>query len=102
MPAHGNPRAAFCRAARVPPRTLDRARRPDAGPHNPRASIPFGGGPRFCPDRNLALLEIKVVLAMVLRNFELELADPTQPVEEEFAFTMGPKKLEVRLRERPA
>lgn len=72
----------------------------EAGTHNARAFVPFGGGPRFCPGRNLALLEIKVVLAMFLRNFELELADPAQPVEEEFAFTMGPKKLDVRLRAR--
>lgn len=68
--------------------------------HNPKAFMPFGGGPRFCPGRNLALLEIKVVLAMLLRNFEVELANDGQPIEERFAFTMSPTNLQVRFRRR--
>jgi len=67
------------------------------GVHNPRAFIPFGGGPRYCPGRNLALLEIRLVLAMVCRNFEFALAGSDLPVNESFAFTMGPENLLVRL-----
>jgi len=77
----------------------------DRGPtserqHNQKAFLPFGGGPRFCPGRNLALLEIKVVLAMLLRNFEVELANGGQPIDELFAFTMSPTNLHVRFRPR--
>jgi cytochrome P450 len=72
----------------------------ERGAHNPRAFVPFGGGPRFCPGRNLALLEIKVVLAMFCRNFELALANPAQSVAEAFAFTMGPENLQVRFQRR--
>jgi len=68
--------------------------------HNPKAFMPFGGGPRFCPGRNLALLEIRVVLAMLCRNFDVELANDGQPVEELFAFTMAPTNLRVRFRPR--
>jgi cytochrome P450 len=68
--------------------------------HNPKAFLPFGGGPRFCPGRNLALLEIKVVLAMFCRNFEVALADPAQLVDEVFEFTMSPTNLLVKIQHR--
>ncbi len=68
--------------------------------HNQKAFTPFGGGPRFCPGRNLALLEIKMVLAMLLRNFDVELANDGAEVDELFAFTMSPTGLYVRFRHR--
>ena len=68
--------------------------------HNPKAFLPFGTGPRFCPGRNLALIEIKMVLAMLCRNFTVALADPTLKVEERFAFTMSPTNLIVRFKAR--
>jgi len=80
-------------------RWLERERPADRA-HNPKAFMPFGGGPRFCPGRNLALLEIRVVLAMLCRNFQVELANGGLPVEEHFAFTMAPGKLRVRFRAR--
>lgn len=61
-----------------------------------RAFVPFGGGPRFCPGRYLALLEAKMVLATTLASFELE---PTgEPVTEHMGFTMQPRGLKVLLR----
>jgi cytochrome P450 len=68
--------------------------------HNQKAFMPFGGGPRFCPGRNLALLEIKTVIAMLCRNFEFDLVDPNRPVDELFAFTMSPTNLIIRFRRR--
>lgn len=62
-------------------------------PHNTQAFLPFGTGPRFCPGRNLALAEIKIVLAMMCRNFDLALSDPSRAVEEKLAFTMLPDNL---------
>jgi cytochrome P450 len=63
-------------------------------------TLNFGAGPRFCPGRNLAFLESKVALAMIARNFELELDDSSGEVEEIFAFAMIPGGLRVRLRRR--
>src|SRR6185436_6319590 len=40
-------------------------------PHDAAAHIPFGSGPRICPGRSLALLEMKVVLGMLYRNFSV-------------------------------
>jgi Cytochrome P450 len=59
-------------------------------------------GPRFCPGRNLAFLESKSAMAMIARNFEIELDDSEGPVTEQFSFTMVPRGLRVRLRRRAA
>lgn len=59
-----------------------------------RAPLPFGHGPRLCPGRNLAQLEIRAVAAMLARNFRIRRADD-KPVEENFAFTMAPKELRI-------
>ncbi len=67
-------------------------------PHDRRAFLPFGGGPRLCPGRNLALLQIRTVLAMLCRNFDIEPADDR--VSEHLAFTMLPANLRVRLKPR--
>lgn len=68
--------------------------------HETSSFLPFGAGPRFCPGRNLALLEGKAALAMIARNFELELDGSSGAVEERFHFTMGPHNLRLRVRER--
>ena len=69
-------------------------------PHNRRAFVPFGAGPRLCPGRSLALLQIRTVLAMLCRNFEVEPVRAGTGVEEHLAFTMMPADLSVRFRHR--
>jgi len=68
--------------------------------HDPKAFLPFGAGPRFCPGRNLAFLESKSAMAMIARNFEVELDTTNGQVNEQLSFTMVPQGLRVRLRER--
>jgi cytochrome P450 len=65
-----------------------------------KSFLAFGAGPRFCPGRNLAFLESKTAMAMIARNFEIELDRSNGPVTEFLSFTMIPKGLRVRLRER--
>ena len=69
-------------------------------PHDTGAFLPFGAGPRFCPGRNLALLQIRTVLAMICRNFEVERADHGRTADELLAFTMMPVNLVVRIKRR--
>jgi cytochrome P450 len=65
--------------------------------HNTRAFLHFGAGPRFCPGRYLATLEMKMVLAMLARNFSVEHAEDPDITQEVFAFTMMPSRLRLRL-----
>jgi cytochrome P450 len=71
------------------------------GAHEPSAHIPFGTGPRICPGRTLAMLEMKVVLAMLFSSFDVERVGVGESVDEVFAFTMSPRGVRVRLRARP-
>jgi len=65
-----------------------------------RVAMPFGAGPRLCPGRYLAMLEMKMVIAMLLGGFDIEsvgTADGGEP-REHLAFTMAPTGLRMRLR----
>ena len=70
--------------------------------HNPKAFVPFGAGPRFCPGRQLAMVEIKTVMAMLCAAFEVSKTDHPQPVKEIFSITMMPENLFVRFHRRRA
>ena len=67
-----------------------------------RISMPFGAGPRICPGRYLALLEIKMAIAVLLGNFEIEnvSAPDGREAKELLTFTMQPVGLRMRLRVR--
>ncbi|NYE59282.1 cytochrome P450 [Duganella sp. 1224] len=62
-----------------------------------RKLFPFGGGPRFCPGRYLAMAEIKMVMSMLARHFTLERVPGAPAARECFTFTMTPDALPVRL-----
>jgi cytochrome P450 len=82
-----------------PGRWLDSSREASSAK---RLSMPFGAGARICPGRYLALLEIKMAMAMLLAHFDIESVgtrDGADPVEH-MAFTMTPVGLRMRLRER--
>jgi cytochrome P450 len=70
--------------------------------HNPRAHFAFGGGPRTCPGRALALVECAMVVSMTLRNLYVEPACAESAVGESFDFTMRPTGLRILFRERTA
>jgi len=67
-----------------------------------RTSMPFGAGPRICPGRYLALLEMKLAMATLLGRFEIERVDTPDGLaaRERLSFTMAPVGLRMRLRER--
>jgi len=73
---------------------------PHPGPHVRGAAIAFGSGPRICPGRHLAMLEMRVVLATLLSSFDIERAGRAVDVRERFSFTMFPEGLRVILRSR--
>ena len=67
-----------------------------------RLTQPFGGGVRTCPGRYLALLEIKIAMAMLLSSFELDAVDGPDggEAQELMGFVMSPVGLTMRLRPR--
>jgi cytochrome P450 len=78
----------------MPERWLDNAA---LCPHNRQAHLPFGAGPRFCPGRGLALLEMKMAIAMLCKSFTVQPIDHASHPDEVFAFTMVPNRLDVKL-----
>ncbi len=66
-------------------------------PQTGGAYTPFGAGPRLCPGRSLALLEMRVLLSSLLHNFDLTREGAPGAVTEHWAFTMVPGNLRVRL-----
>jgi cytochrome P450 len=67
-----------------------------------RVSMPFGAGPRICPGRYLALLEMKVAMATLLGRFDILSVDTPdgQEARELLQFTMMPVGLTMRLQAR--
>ena len=61
--------------------------------------MPFGAGPRICPGRYLALLEMKMAMAMLLRRFDILSVDTPdgRPADERMSFTMAPVGLRMRI-----
>ena len=64
--------------------------------------MPFGAGPRLCPGRYLAILEMKMVMAMLLSGFDIEAVTTPdgREAQEHLAFTMHPVGLRLKLREK--
>ncbi len=56
----------------------------------PAAYIPFGAGPRFCIGNEFAMLEARLITAMVIQSFQLRLV-PGHPVEPQPDITLRPK-----------
>lgn len=63
-----------------------------------RKLFPFGGGARLCPGRFLALTEIKIVVSMIMRHFELETDTGAPPAKQVLNFFMAPSSVPVRLK----
>jgi cytochrome P450 len=57
-----------------------------------KGGLAFGDGPRLCPGRGLALLECAMVLSMMAKSFDLELASRPR---EHWNFVMQPRDLKV-------
>jgi cytochrome P450 len=82
-----------------PARWLDGQMRRGSASSPKRVAMPFGAGPRLCPGRYLAILEMKMVMAMLLAGFDIE--SVTTPdgreAQEHLAFTMFPVGLRLKL-----
>ncbi len=70
------------------------------GAHDVAVYAPFGSGPRLCPGRSLALIEMKAVLSMLYKAFDIARVGRAEDVSERYGLTMGPVGLRVRVKAR--
>ncbi|WP_459903707.1 cytochrome P450 [Catenuloplanes indicus] len=87
----------------------DTARFPDAGVFRPERWLdgrlpaealpfaPFGSGPRFCPGRNLALIEAAMVTSVLGRRFDLAGDRTAGMVHERMSFAAYPVNLHLHV-----
>lgn len=79
----------------IPERWM-KAKCPFSGNHQPMVVKSFGSGPRFCPGKNLALNEMTIVISVLCKYFDLELASSINDIKEKFEFTMYPENLKIK------
>jgi len=88
----------FSKAAEfLPERWLDGAASDGCPVHDIKAFMPFGSGPRFCPGRQLAMLQIKMFVAMLSRDFQVVRPADAEPLEDIYNFTVGPVNVQALL-----
>jgi cytochrome P450 len=58
----------------------------------PHEYAPFGGGTRKCIGAELALLELKILIAHFLLGYESELLEAPEPISNVLQITIGPKR----------
>ncbi len=58
---------------------------------SPYEYLPFGAGSRMCIGRTFALMEIKIVLAMLLQRFRVEVV-PNAQIDHQVKITLSPKR----------
>ena len=84
------------------PETFDPERfRPERAKERPRfAYFPFGGGPRHCIGKHLAMLEAQLIVARTAQEYELDFLGET-PLELLPSLTAHPRQeMEMRVHER--
>lgn len=63
---------------------------------------PFSIGPRACIGRNLAMLELQLFIATLVRRYEFVLSEPNQPFESFEGSIRKPLKCKIGLKRRDA
>ncbi|CAG8572536.1 988_t:CDS:2 [Acaulospora morrowiae] len=72
----------------------------DQKKHGKNHLIMWGGGLRQCPGRKLAMIELKCMLALMFRNWDVELADMNSPVKYNVSIVRSAKDLKVKIKPR--
>ena len=65
-----------------------------------RCVMPFGAGLRQCIGQNLATMEMRIILATLLRYFIFELVSDSVNIESEWILVTKPKNVKMKFRSR--
>ncbi|CAG8746706.1 14685_t:CDS:2 [Cetraspora pellucida] len=60
----------------------------------------FGGGIRMCPGRKLAIIELKCLMTLIYRNYDIDLVDINAPLKRDSGFINSCRELMVRIKPR--
>ena len=60
----------------------------------------FGGGTRICPGRKLAMIELKCLLSLIYRKYDIELADMNAPLKYKCSLLTTCEELIVKIKPR--
>lgn len=60
----------------------------------------FGGGARECPGKKMALAEVKTLIALLYRNYDIELVDKVSPLNYKYDFIKIVQGLEIKIKPR--
>ena len=65
-----------------------------------RCVIPFGLGKRQCIGMTLASMELRIILATLLRHFEFDITSDKNNIEMEWVLVIKPKNVTMKVRSR--
>lgn len=74
------------------PEAFDPARWDDKMAVRTFSFLPFGGGSRRCAGQPFAVVQMKAVTALILRNFSLKL-DKSKPISTKVELAFGPREI---------
>ncbi|PWZ03049.1 cytochrome P450 [Testicularia cyperi] len=78
----------------------DRWLAPDARKNFDKAFIPFSVGPRACVGRNVAMMELSILIAAIFKRYDIVLAEPEAPLDTFEGFLRKPTALTVGIKRR--
>ncbi|CAM9265145.1 unnamed protein product [Chrysoparadoxa australica] len=87
----------------IPERWIDSEREEFVGAgcaHDPNACNSFGGGPRVCPGKDMAMLESVTVVASIVKAFTLSLTSDHGMPESIDEFVSGPSHVHLKVEAR--
>ncbi|CAG8545313.1 8601_t:CDS:2 [Acaulospora morrowiae] len=82
------------------PERFDPGRFLEVNDHDPHAFIPFGGGLRICPSKNMTISGIKNLMALIYRKYDIELSDINAPIKYVTTTTRRCSELKVKIKRR--
>ena len=84
-----------------PERFLSKSNSPDENTRHPFAFIPFSAGARSCIGQKFAMMEMKIILSLLLFNFEMVPSMETEKVKVAADIVSAPyPKLDVQIKAR--
>ncbi|PWN47165.1 cytochrome P450 [Violaceomyces palustris] len=78
----------------------DRWLEPDAKRRFEKAFVPFSIGPRACVGRNVAMMELTILIAAIFKRYDIVLKEPEAELETFEGFLRKPVRLEAGLKRR--